>query len=79
MLSARESHKFWEPTPETAPLVGGAPDAVRVYPLQQLVWTSGRVDLMLAMRALNYAEEVSEKSEEITEAALLAYLETHGR
>lgn len=70
---------FWEATPETAPLVGEAPDTSKVYREDDLTVAFGMIDRQLAMRAYDYWQETGGRPEEIVEAALMAYLEARGR
>jgi hypothetical protein len=67
---------FWEATPETALLLGEAPDTSRIYDYNTLSGAFGRIDTQVAMRALDYSVETGERPIDIVEAALTEYLDT---
>ncbi|GGL15635.1 hypothetical protein [Deinococcus radiotolerans] len=73
------STNFWEATPETAALVGEAPDTAATYRYHDLQGAFGAIDNHLAVRAFAYSSETGQSPQALIEAALTAYLDARGR
>ena len=75
-LRGNPSTNFWEATPETAPLLGLAPAAEKVYDLDDLFLAFGRIETRLALRAYQFALASGCTPQDVIETALTKYLDS---
>lgn len=71
------SKNFWEPTPETAPLLGLKPSKEVIHTYNEITSAFGRIETELAIKAYKFSVESGRSPREIVEAALAKYLESH--